>query len=282
MVISITLGIPFSDGMFDFLHQRHLQASIPLCEWPKLLDEYHRVCAPGAKIQIMEISFVTRGGGEVCRRVDELYHECMAERGVDVSANVGSCAGMHPRGIPIELARLSAIHTSSDGASSGSIRSSTDGDDTEQFCPWNGDLMRRCSDGDRYIYSINRVKPPTSLGKSYPSKLSKVLADIERREKEEIRELQKLSNGRPGPVPVPRFKDVRPLIIRSSINEDDGLHCKVLLNSKIQILRLCAPMMLHAGLISSMKELDYLLEDFKSEVKRMSPTVDMCIYTATR
>ncbi|GHO62589.1 hypothetical protein KSC_014810 [Ktedonobacter sp. SOSP1-52] len=45
---NILQGLPFPNGMFDFVHQRLLVMGIPLAQWTTVIRELLRVTAPGA------------------------------------------------------------------------------------------------------------------------------------------------------------------------------------------------------------------------------------------
>src|SRR5579884_3366066 len=47
-------GLPFQDGVFDFVHQRFLMAGIPVDAWPGTVAELVRVTRPGGWVELVE------------------------------------------------------------------------------------------------------------------------------------------------------------------------------------------------------------------------------------
>jgi SAM-dependent methyltransferase len=73
-------GLPFADGSFDFVHQRLMQAAIPLARWPEAVDHLLRVTRPGGVVELMEIGDRTEPAGpaitrmwELCARLAQLH-----------------------------------------------------------------------------------------------------------------------------------------------------------------------------------------------------------------
>ena len=52
---NILQGLPFSDGRFDFVHQRLLVAALPARSWPMVARELARVTSPSGWVELLEI-----------------------------------------------------------------------------------------------------------------------------------------------------------------------------------------------------------------------------------
>ncbi|RKP04826.1 S-adenosyl-L-methionine-dependent methyltransferase, partial [Thamnocephalis sphaerospora] len=46
-------GLPYPSESFDYVHMRFMEMGVPAADWPHLLDELHRVCAPGGHIELV-------------------------------------------------------------------------------------------------------------------------------------------------------------------------------------------------------------------------------------
>jgi hypothetical protein len=92
MTISIT-GLPYSDASFDFIYQRFLEMGVPSEEWPHLLDELHRVCAPGGNVELVVTDNLIHGGGPICKLLNDWHLRVLKKRDIDV-AIVENLAGL--------------------------------------------------------------------------------------------------------------------------------------------------------------------------------------------
>ncbi|KAI9595848.1 S-adenosyl-L-methionine-dependent methyltransferase [Syncephalis fuscata] len=86
-------GLPYSDASFDFVYQRFLEMGVPSDEWPLLLDELRRVCAPGGSVELVVTDNLIHGGGPICKLLNDWHMRVLEKRGVDV-AMVENLAGL--------------------------------------------------------------------------------------------------------------------------------------------------------------------------------------------
>jgi SAM-dependent methyltransferase len=88
-------GLPFADDGFDFVHQRLLQAGIPLDRWPEVVGHLLRVTRPGGYVELMEIGDRTEPAGPAITRLWGLCSRVAASYGLDwtraVPSSLGSC-----------------------------------------------------------------------------------------------------------------------------------------------------------------------------------------------
>lgn len=60
---NIIEGIPYPDGTFDYVFQRHLSTTLQTDQWPIVMDELFRVVAKGGYVELVEANtFVMRAG----------------------------------------------------------------------------------------------------------------------------------------------------------------------------------------------------------------------------
>jgi len=76
-------GLPFADGTFDFVHQRLMQAAIPLTRWPEAVGRLLRVTRPGGLVELMEIGDRTEPAGPAITRMWELCNQLAEAHGLD-------------------------------------------------------------------------------------------------------------------------------------------------------------------------------------------------------
>ncbi|HZU16111.1 MAG TPA: class I SAM-dependent methyltransferase, partial [Candidatus Dormibacteraeota bacterium] len=71
-------GLPFRDGVFDFVHQRLLVSGIPVAEWPGAVRELVRVTRPGGWAELVEIPTRPRRAGPATEHLWELLLRSVA------------------------------------------------------------------------------------------------------------------------------------------------------------------------------------------------------------
>jgi hypothetical protein len=76
-------GLPFSDGQFDFVHQRLLLAGLPLAAWPAVAADLVRVTRPGGWVELSEPPFEIEREGPANGRLRGLTTELTASMGLD-------------------------------------------------------------------------------------------------------------------------------------------------------------------------------------------------------
>src|SRR5262245_31505645 len=65
-------GLPFSDGQFDFVHQRLLALGVPLASWGGVIAELVRVTRPGGWIELVEMDWGVEPAGPASVRLVDL------------------------------------------------------------------------------------------------------------------------------------------------------------------------------------------------------------------
>jgi len=80
-------GLPFRDGVFDFVHQRFLMSGVPVGAWPQVVGELVRVTRPGGWVELVEPMVKPERLGPAGERLFGLLLELAAGRGLD-TANV--------------------------------------------------------------------------------------------------------------------------------------------------------------------------------------------------
>ena len=83
-------GLPFADGTFDFVHQRLMQAAIPLARWPEAVRHLLRVTRPGGHVELMEIGDRTEPAGPAILQLWELCNRVAMSYGLDWTRAVPS------------------------------------------------------------------------------------------------------------------------------------------------------------------------------------------------
>lgn len=66
---SILGRLPFSDGIFDYVHMRFLSAAIPLASWRHVMHELMRVTRRNGWIEIVDTSWTPLNGGPATEKV---------------------------------------------------------------------------------------------------------------------------------------------------------------------------------------------------------------------
>jgi ubiquinone/menaquinone biosynthesis C-methylase UbiE len=72
-------GLPFRDGVFDFVHQRFLTAGIPVEAWPGAVAELVRVTRPGGWVELVEITTRPQRTGPATQALFDLIHRQLAD-----------------------------------------------------------------------------------------------------------------------------------------------------------------------------------------------------------
>ncbi|HSR24198.1 MAG TPA: methyltransferase domain-containing protein [Candidatus Eisenbacteria bacterium] len=83
-------GLPFVDGGFDFVHQRLLQAAIPLARWPEAVCHLLRVTRPGGYVELTEIGDRTEPAGPAITRLWGFCSRLASGYGLDWTRTVPS------------------------------------------------------------------------------------------------------------------------------------------------------------------------------------------------
>lgn len=83
-------GLPFAEDRFDFVHQRLLQAAIPLARWPEAVAQLLRITRPGGHVELMEIGDRTEPAGPAITRLWDLCNRVAASYGLDWTRAVPS------------------------------------------------------------------------------------------------------------------------------------------------------------------------------------------------
>lgn len=79
----LTVGLPFKDASFDYLHQRFFGSSVPRDRWLDLMTEYYRVLAPGGYIEFMDADATHNAAGPAGQRVTQWVQQVAATADVD-------------------------------------------------------------------------------------------------------------------------------------------------------------------------------------------------------
>jgi ubiquinone/menaquinone biosynthesis C-methylase UbiE len=81
-------GLPFSDGSFDFVHQRLLLPGVPVRAWMAAMAELVRVTRPGGWVELVEGSFAIEPAGPATGRLFEMVWQIGAAAGLDTAGDV--------------------------------------------------------------------------------------------------------------------------------------------------------------------------------------------------
>lgn len=72
-------GLPFTDGRFDFVHQRLLFSGIPVKSWAVIVQDLLRVTRPGGWIELVEgAPWIDQAGPATGRLIELLVHSARA------------------------------------------------------------------------------------------------------------------------------------------------------------------------------------------------------------
>lgn len=83
-------GLPFAGASFDFVHQRHLLAGIPVRAWPAVVAELVRVTRPGGWVELIEGKMWLERTGPATDRLSELGRSIAAGLHLDIADEVFS------------------------------------------------------------------------------------------------------------------------------------------------------------------------------------------------
>jgi SAM-dependent methyltransferase len=81
-------GLPFTEGRFDFVHQRLLVTGVPLVAWPGLVAELVRVTRPGGWVELVEVPIEIERAGPAAQRLVVLTRELTEALGLDTTGVV--------------------------------------------------------------------------------------------------------------------------------------------------------------------------------------------------
>jgi ubiquinone/menaquinone biosynthesis C-methylase UbiE len=73
--------LEFPAGFFDLVNQRAGMGWVRTWDWPKLLDEYQRVCRPGGVVRITESADGDMGNSPALSRLSELIVQALSQAG---------------------------------------------------------------------------------------------------------------------------------------------------------------------------------------------------------
>ncbi|RKP07351.1 hypothetical protein THASP1DRAFT_30832 [Thamnocephalis sphaerospora] len=82
--IDVAEGLPFSDGSFDYVHQRMVASMVPSLAWRYICSELYRVCRSGGWVEVVELHQRLRNRGPCGERLDTLLGAVAARRGVEL------------------------------------------------------------------------------------------------------------------------------------------------------------------------------------------------------
>jgi ubiquinone/menaquinone biosynthesis C-methylase UbiE len=94
--------LEFPDELFDLVNHRFAASFLRTSDWPKLLNEYQRVCKPGAVIRVTEADFIVSTSSPALMRLNEIALQAFYQAGYYFTPNSNT--------IIKELARLLHQH----------------------------------------------------------------------------------------------------------------------------------------------------------------------------
>ena len=94
---NVLQGLPIADGTFDFVHQRLLQAAIPLALWGDEVRQLLRVTRPGGFVELMEIGDRTEPAGPAMTHMWSLCSRLASGYGLDWTRAVPDSLDGHLR-----------------------------------------------------------------------------------------------------------------------------------------------------------------------------------------
>jgi ubiquinone/menaquinone biosynthesis C-methylase UbiE len=81
-------GLPFTDGSFNFVHQRLLISGVPVRAWPAVVADIVRVTRPGGWVELVEPKMVAERTGPATERLIELGRTIAVGLHLDVADEV--------------------------------------------------------------------------------------------------------------------------------------------------------------------------------------------------
>lgn len=96
--MDVLLMLEFPSNYFDLINQRFGWSFLRTWDWPKLLQEYHRVARPGGVIRITESDMIVSNGSPALERLLHLFFEAFCQAGHFFTPK--------ENGVTSELARL--------------------------------------------------------------------------------------------------------------------------------------------------------------------------------
>lgn len=93
-------GLPFSERMFDYVHQRMMVLALPPETWLGVVGDLVRVTKPGGWVELLEVSDELFPIGPATRQLDAWLQSALRARGIDMNVvtRIGSLlqqAGLH-------------------------------------------------------------------------------------------------------------------------------------------------------------------------------------------
>ncbi|HEY4025023.1 MAG TPA: methyltransferase domain-containing protein [Candidatus Dormibacteraeota bacterium] len=102
-------GVPFSDGMFDFVHQRLMVTGVPLASWPGLVADIVRVTRPGGWVELVEPMLIFERTGQATLRLCQLAMEIAKPLGLDTTSVVFGALDSYLRDAGLETVTRSQL-----------------------------------------------------------------------------------------------------------------------------------------------------------------------------
>ena len=84
----VTAGLPFANGIFDFVHQRLLRVGIPVDCWGGVIAELVRVTRERGWVELAEIDTGLEHAGPVTTELFGYFYRLLGDLGLDVEGSV--------------------------------------------------------------------------------------------------------------------------------------------------------------------------------------------------
>jgi hypothetical protein len=81
-----SIGLPYPDGYFDYVHHRLLALAIPNDRWTSYMEECVRLCAPGGWIEMVESDIIVYGGGPAFHQINDYITQAASLQGIELAA----------------------------------------------------------------------------------------------------------------------------------------------------------------------------------------------------
>jgi hypothetical protein len=91
--LTYSLGLPYSNKKFDYVHQRFLSSAIPTNKWKSVLKELYRVTCPGGYLEIVDTNAQFSSVGPTTSQIFSLITNMMVLSGIDMEL-VGNELGL--------------------------------------------------------------------------------------------------------------------------------------------------------------------------------------------